>query len=244
MCCGAYTSRGPSLYGNGPPQCSPTLLERGRHSRSAVPPPGHVDDVQARVRERRVAHDPRAAVVGDRVPRGKGRELPHRAGIDVHRLHPVRPVDERELARAGDPALVRDPLHPVLARIGIAVVRAVAADHPHPVRERARVEEQVRVVRMELRVPDRVALEDDRVGAGRRCRRRGTARPCRASPAPPTIGRRRRARWCPSRRRPCRARASRPRRSPRGGPRRASPGRGARRPVPATKKTCRPSCAG
>ena len=93
-----------------------------------------------------------------------GRELrnaPPSTGIDIYSLHAVRPVDKCDFASAADPAFMRDPLLIVLPAPQPAIARAIAIDEPQAVREWPGIENQIGIIGTELRMTDRVTLEDD-----------------------------------------------------------------------------------
>ena len=83
------------------------------------------------------------------------------AGDEVDQPHAARPIDEGDGAFTWQPDLVRDPLHSVFTLVDAPIAAAVAADGPDAVGERASVEDEIVVVRAELRMADRVALEHD-----------------------------------------------------------------------------------
>ena len=87
-------------------------------------------------------------------------DLPHAAIGKRNCAHPVRPIDESNLASAGNEALMRHPLHAILAFVNTTRI-ACAVGNPDPVGEGAGIENEVVVGGTKLRMSDGVAFQKD-----------------------------------------------------------------------------------
>ena len=106
-----------------------------------------------------VGDQPLAVPAETPVPRVEGHQRVLRTGVDVDAAHSVRPVHERQLPPMGHPRLMRDPLRRT-AGVEASIAGAVPIHHPHPVIQRTGIEEQRRVLRMELLMADGVPPQD------------------------------------------------------------------------------------